>query len=168
MEVMIEGESDEYVRFIYWLYYESIHFSLENNFFGDLTEHISCVFPGEAKTEVAKAMSDTVRVQQMKREKRLEIDLMKLHYEHNDDRIDIVEKKLSDTLLSDFSNLFKRVRISDLMTFMLICSTECKERIYKSLDDDKIGEIEKFQGESLHLRRDTIAECLDNLIHCVE
>lgn len=167
MEMMIETEVDEYKRFINWLYYESIRYSFEKDFFGELTEHISCVFPKDAKEEVVKAMNDTIKIQKIKRRKRLEIDLMKLHYKCDDERIDVIEKFLTNTESGNISNVLKRVRIRDLMTFMMICSQECKERIFNNIDENKINEIEEFQGDALYLRRDTIAECLDYMMHCL-
>lgn len=165
MEVIIEGESDEYVRFIYWLYYESIRYSLETKFLGDLTQHISCVFPKEYKEEIEIVMKRTINVQEIKRNKRLEIDLTKLHYKCNDARIELIEKKFMDTNFNDIPKLFKRVRLNNIMTFMIICSDECKKRIYKSLSEEQLEEIEKFQGEAIYLRRDTITEYLEYMIH---
>lgn len=167
MEVMIEAEKDEYVRFIDWLYYESIRFSLENKFLGDLTEHISCVFPKEAKEEVITEMKRTINVQEIKRNKRLAIDMMKLHYKCNDERIAIIEKILINAKSNYIPEFLKRVRIDDVMIFMLICNAECKERIFKSLDKEQLDEIEKFQGDAFYLRRDRIAECLDYMMKCI-
>lgn len=167
MEVMIETEKDEYVKFINWLYYEAIRFSLENKFLGDLTEHIGCVFPKEAREEVVVAMKRTINVQEIKRNKRLEIDLMKLHYECNDERVAIVEQFIMNADSCDSIKLFRQVRLNDLLTFLHICSSECKECIFKSLDKKQLDEIERFQGESFYLRRDRIAECLEYLVHYV-
>lgn len=167
IEIIIEGENDEYVRFINWLYYESIRFSLENNFLGDLIEHISCVFQREAKEEVEAEMKRTANVQEMKRNKRLEIDFMKLHYKYDDERITLIEKSLYEVKINDIPEIFKRIRIHDLMTFMLICSTRCKELIYNGIGEDGRDEINKFQGDAMYLRRENIAKSLEYLMHCV-
>lgn len=167
MEIIIESENDEYVRFINWLYYESICFSLENKFLGDLIGHISCIFPKEAKEEIEAEMKRTANVQEMKRNKRLEVDFMNLHYKYNDERIALIEKALYEVKINDISKMFNRIRIHDLMTFMLICSTKCKKLIYNGIGDDERDEINKFQGDAMYLRRENIVKALEYLMHCV-
>lgn len=167
MEVMIEAEADEYIQLADWLYYETIRFSLEYEFRGDIVEHISCVFPKEVMNEVADCMQSTINVQKIKRGKRLKVDLMKLHYQYSDKRIRHIEEALyamSDVRLGEVIN---KIIIRELITFMLICSQQCKNLIYDKLDEEKLSEVEKFQGSAFYLKNETVKDCIDNLYRIV-
>lgn len=168
LEVMIEAENDEYLQVIDWLYYETIRFSLKFEFKGDIVAHICCAFPKEVFNEVADCMQSTISVQKMKRNKRLEINLMKLHYQYDDGRIAYIEKNFYEMPSVCIDEVISKIVIRDLITFMLICSQECKILIYEKLDENKLMEIEKFQGSAFYLKNETVKDCIEKIYNTVK